>query len=65
MIDTYRWELCIAKLWVTDVVNLWVKDWNDLFWAHAVHLEFKVGYHVEILTAWGHLRQRRNQWRPH
>ena len=54
---TYCWEFFIGKCWVTNVVNLRVKDWNDLFRAHAVDLEFHVGDHVEVLTARWHLGQ--------
>jgi len=48
---TYWWEFLVRKLRVADIIDLRVKEWHDFFWAHRVHLVFKVGNHVEVLTA--------------
>ena len=52
---TYRRELFVCELMVTDVVDLGVKVGHDLLRAPAVNLEFEVSDLIEVLTAWGHL----------
>ena len=39
-LETYRWEFLIRKIWITDIIDLWVEVGDDFLGAHCVDLVF-------------------------
>ena len=58
----YLWEFLLCKVHVGDIVDLGVKEGDDLLRTHGVDHKPQLGDVVQVSTVGRGLRDRRNYW---